>query len=215
MSNEKRKALVGLFFTFYLLAFFIFSIWFLIGGGFEEPCLQLYSFLTKTQISSQSLSLEIVIGFTLLIFYLCLGLILSLFLIFRVTPKIYLKRWGRFFDLKFPLFFYTLLGKVSAEEIVFRWFPLAVLFPLWNTKLALWIIILSSSTIFGLGHIYNQPPRERKVIFVTPQVMGGVILSYVFLAFGFWGTLAVHLVFNTILLFPLKVSYDLYPDIFR
>lgn len=214
-DSDERKALAGSFLFFYFVALFAFSIWFLSRGGFNEPWQQLYSFLIETKIKPQGLSRDIIIGFVLLEFYLSIGVVLFSSLIFRVTPKIYFEKWRKFLDLKFLSLFYNLLGGVSAEEIIFRWFPLVVLFPMWDTKLALWIIIVTSSIIFGLFHIYNQAPEDRKMAFVAPQVIGGIILSYIFLAFGFWGALAIHLVFDIILLLPLKVAYNIYPDILK
>jgi len=97
-----------------------------------------------------------------------------------------------------PSLFYTLTAFVTAEEIFFRWIPLAILWPmLGKTQVNLWILIIASSAIFGAWHVANQAPGDdRKVIDTLPQMIGGVFLSYIFLAFGFLGAVLIHLSFD-------------------
>ncbi len=213
MDNNPRKAIAGLWISFSIISIVGFSVWFLFSGGFSEPWQQLSSFVGKTEIIPQNLSCGVAVGFVLLDLWLCIGIVFLLALITRKKPKMFLERWKKLLDLPLLLLFYRLLGGVAAEEIVFRWFPLAVLFPLWGTNSILWVVIIVSSLTFGLPHVFNQEPKNRKIIFVLPQIMGGVILSYIFLAFGLGEAIAIHLLFDVILLTILWVAYRVYPQL--
>jgi len=126
----------------------------------------------------------------------------------------FFEKWKQMFSLKPLYLFYRLLGAVASEEIIFRWFPLAVLYPLWNTSLALWIIIFLSSVVFGLLHVSNQEPGQRNLAFTLPQILGGFVFSYIFLAYGFEGALAIHLLYDVLLFIPMKVMWECAPETF-
>ena len=219
-SKENDTAITGakLFIFFYFMIFLIFFVWFSINGGFNEPWRQLISFLAKGEVSTQNLSWQTkdtIIGFVLLNLGLSVIVVVLLSLIFGKGPMIYFEKWKRFLDLKMPVLLYDLLGGVAAEEIVFRWFPLVVLLPLWNTSLALWTIILGSSIIFGLLHIFNYKPGQRKGYWYwcTPQILSGVIDSYILLSYSFWGALFAHLIFDVLVIVPLKIAHNVDPQL--
>lgn len=215
MDTDAKRAMAGIFVLLSIIAFISFSIWFLVNGGFQEPWQQLFSFIKDTEIKPQPPFWKvwnIVFGFVLLDFWLSIVIILFLHLITRKKLDSNLGAWKRLLDLPPLLLFYRLLGMVAAEEIVFRWFPFAILFPIWGTNFALWVVIIVSSFIFGLLHVFNQKPGERNIIYTFTQMTGGVILSYIFLAFDLAGAIAVHLIFDAILIVFIFVLYRIYPE---
>jgi len=217
MDSDSRKAIAGFWFFLSISIFVGFSIWFLLNGGFHEPWQQLVSFIRETEIKPQTPFWEvwnIVFGFVLLDFWLSMGIVLLLVLVIRRKPTPFFEKWKRLLNLPLLPLFYNLLGGVAAEEIVFRWFPLAILFPRWDTNSALWIVIIVSSLIFGLLHVFNQKPGERKLIFILPQIMSGVIFSYIFLSYGLGGAIAVHLIFDALFVTFVWVGYRIYPQFF-
>ena len=193
-----------------------YSIWFLIDGGFHKPVTQLASFFKKTDISPQVFSWkwDTIVGFILLDLWVSIGAILLLIIVTRRSPKMFFEKRKRLLSLKPLRLFYSLLEGVAAEEIVFRWFPLAILFPLWGTNLALWIIIVLSSVIFGILHVSNQEPGQRNIAFTLPQILSGFVLSYLFLAYGFEAVLAIHLLFDALLLIAVKPVWECNPESF-
>lgn len=207
-SASLRRWVVTLWILFYALFILSFSIWFLSNGGFREPWRQLFSFFKTGEIISQNLSLgqwDIVAGFVL--FNLWLSIVIVIFCSLFWSPRPEIQPEKPLLDLSPLVLFFKLLGGVTAEEIVFRWFPLAVLLPLWGTATGLWVLIITSSLIFGFLHVYNQNSKNRRLIFTLPQIIGGITLSYIFLAFGFTGAVMTHLAFNVILIFPFWVAH--------
>lgn len=215
-EDDTRMMIAILVALFYFLALGCFGIWFYLNGGLNEPWRQLTTFFGETKITTQNLSWQtrdIIIGFVFLDLGLSTIAIIILSLIFKKQPKIFFEKWKRFFSPKMPRLFYNLLGGVAAEEIVFRCFPLMILFPIWNTRLTLWIIIIGSSIAFAIAHLSNYQPGERKLYICLPQFISGIIYSYVLLAFGFWGVFAVHLIYDVLIIFPLKIAYSIDPQL--
>lgn len=215
-EEDARETIAILVALFYFLALGCLGIWFYLNGGLNEPWWQLMTFLGESKITSQNLSWQtkdIIVGFVFLDLGLSIIVVAILSLIFKKIPKICSKKWKRFLSLKMPLLFYNLLKGVAAEEIVFRCFPLMILFPIWNTKLTLWIIIIGSSIAFAAAHLSNYQLDERKLYICLPQFISGIIYSYILLAFGFWGVFFTHLIIDIFLIFPLKIAYSIDPRI--
>lgn len=216
MENKSGKTVAGLLYLLGVISFMGFSLWFIFSGGLDEPVRQILYFLKETKIESQNISwgiCDIIIGFVLLDLLVSLVITFLLGLIMRKEPEMYLKKWEKLLDLPLSPFYYRLLGGVAGEEIIFRWFPLAVIFPIWGTNLALWIIIVLSSLVFGIWHITNQKSGGRMIIFTLPQIIGGITYSYLFLAFGFAGAMIIHFIFDAVLFTFLWAGHRISKDI--
>lgn len=211
-----KESIGGLFVLAYIVGIVAYSVWFLIDGGFHKPVTQLVSFFKKTYISPQVFSWEwdTIVGFILLNLWASIGAILLMIIATRRNPKLFFEKWKQMLSSKPLRLFYRLLAAVAAEEIVFRWFPLAILYPLWGTNIALWIIVALSSVIFGLLHVLNQKPGQRNIAFTLPQILCGFVFSYLFLAYGFEAVLAIHLLFDVLLLIALKIMWECNPEVF-
>lgn len=208
---EKRKTWL----SFYLVVSVAFTIWFLFTANIVEPWRQISHFLKTGEIIVQNFSWEMARGFVSLDLYLSVAIMIFLMLIVRKKTRSFLEKWRKLLDLSPWLLFYDVVGKVAAEEIFFRWFPLAVLLPLWQTPATMWVLIILSSLIFGALHVLNQMPGERKVIFTIPQFVGGILYCYIFLSFGFLGVMMVHLIFDLLLFSILWSTYRLNKNAFR
>jgi len=204
----EKNAWAGVLLVFYLAAFIAFSAWFLFSGGINEPARQVFYFLKMGQVESQTLSISMVFGFVLLDLLLSVFVAIFLRILTGISSKTLLNIWKKLLNMPAHLFFYNLTAFVAAEEIFFRWLPLAVLWPmLGKTQVNLWILIIVSSVIFGVLHIGNQAPDDRKVVYTLPQIIGGIFLSYIFLAFGFLGAVLIHLSINVALLVLVWLYY--------
>lgn len=211
-----QKGLVALFFLFWILFVFALSLVVVFSGGLFEA-LQILSRVSKGDSETQVLAWqnwEAIGGFVFLLLWGSAALIIVLWKIVGVFPKLFLKRWLPLLKDRPPRLFLRILASVMSEEVVFRWFPFAVLYPLWNSNTGLWMLVLLSSVIFGIMHLGNQDPKDRKILFVVPQIFGGIVLSGVFLTFGFAGAVAVHLILNLLLITYVKTAFTLVPTLF-
>lgn len=92
---------------------------------------------------------------------------------------------------------------VTGEEVFARLLFLGL--PLWIGKGHLplplfWALFLIGNVIWALVHLYNfKDPKERHVLRTLPQFLGGVFFTVIFVNFGFFGALLVHLAFNNVL----------------
>lgn len=186
LPDEKETSLKqvfgGLFVLGYALFILVFSVWLLVSGGFNEPVMRLLLFFSETNIEPQSWSWSAITGFALLKLCLAIGLMFLLHVVLRKKPEMFLEKWSKLLDANSLTLSYKVLGDVSAEEIIFRWLPLAVLYPIWGTNFALWTIVILSSVAFAVLHVSNQEPGNRNPIFTLPQFISGLIFSYLFLA---------------------------------
>ena len=209
-----KKVLGGLFILVYIAGMAVYSVWFLITGGFNEPVTQLVSFFRETDISPRVFSwqYDVIVGFILLDLWMSIGSVVLIRVVTGKNPQMFFEKWKPLMSLRPSALLFKLLAGVSAEEIVFRWFPLAVLYPLWNTGLALWILVALSSALFAAIHIYNQEPKDRSIFFTLPQLLIGFVFSYIFLAYGFEAALAIHMLFDILLFILIKVSWEINPE---
>lgn len=92
---------------------------------------------------------------------------------------------------------------VTAEEVFARFLFLGL--PLWifggHLPLAwFWVLFLVGNSLWAVVHLTNyQNPEERHLLRVLPQFLGGVFFTVIFLKFGFFGALVVHLAYNNLL----------------
>jgi hypothetical protein len=92
---------------------------------------------------------------------------------------------------------------VAAEEVFARLLFLGV--PLWlgDGHLSMgwfWALFLVGNSIWAVIHLSNyKDPKERHLLRVLPQFLGGVVFTVIFIEFGFFGALAVHLAYNNLL----------------
>lgn len=199
MDKNSRSGIFGPWILFNIIIFISVSFWFLMSGRFARIWGELYLFFRKSDIKTQVLSWknwDIVTAFALFDIWLSIGIVIFLVLIFRKLPEFDIEKLKQILDLSFPHLGYRLLEGVAGEEIVFRLLPLGVCYNIWSSNFGLWIIVILSSLIFALLHTFNQVQKDRKIVFVLPQFLSGILLSYIFLAFGFWGAVSVHFLIN-------------------
>ena len=217
LSGETRSALAGLFLMIAICCFIVLSAWLLIKGSLQESASQILLFFQGAQTEEKTFSFEawdLVLGFVLLNIWLSvfIGGLTRLITKNKIdnfrSPKI-----QAFLKLSFLRMNHKLISGVAGEEIVCRWFPLQLLYSIWETKLTLWILIVVNSLIFGYIHIFNWEAKDRKLFLVIPQTAGGFILSYIFLFYGFQGATIVHLIEDIMLIYVAWIYCRLDPAI--
>lgn len=93
-----------------------------------------------------------------------------------------------------PMVFYLL---IIGEELVFRQLFLGWIRTLLGSDPIITIVlIVISTTVFALFHLKNYKPGYRPVSLVLSQFLLGLVLSFIFLKFGFWITLLTHLSYD-------------------
>lgn len=201
--------------TVCIAAVIAFNIWFLVFGEIADPVQQLYTFWKTGEISDQKLSWtawKLIAGFALLMLWTSMSVAAVSFLIVRRMPRM-TSGYERIFNLS-PYWFGTrVLGNVFVEELLYRWLPLSILFPLLDTDAMLKVIIVISSVAFAARHIINVTFEKRTIPFLLAQFVLGIILSYVFLALEFSGALTVHLIFDLPLLVLVYGVRNMSPDL--
>jgi membrane protease YdiL (CAAX protease family) len=74
-------------------------------------------------------------------------------------------------------------------------------------------IFLSSFLSFGLLHIFNYSDRDSiltlSLVLTLPQILVGIVLSYVRVQYGFWYAVFMHSFYNAMLLIPASVVKDI------
>ncbi len=91
--------------------------------------------------------------------------------------------------LLFVILFLTVLGPFF-EEGLFRWLPITIIRRFTKNKVAVWIVIVSSSVLFGLAH------GEPLAMFVAG--CSGLMLSHVFLRGGIISSWVAHSFINIV-----------------
>jgi len=92
---------------------------------------------------------------------------------------------------------------VFLEEVFARGFFLGVLpqVPFLSGATAFYVLFLLGNGLWAAMHLSNfQDPDDRSLLRVVPQFLGGIILTYIFVKYGFFTTVMVHLGYNTLLL---------------
>jgi hypothetical protein len=98
--------------------------------------------------------------------------------------------------------FGNLLLVVLLEELIARWFFLGLL-----TKInflsgpsGFYALFFLGNAVWAAVHLTNfMDPKDRSLWRVLPQFVAGVLFTYVFVKFGFFVGVAVHLGYNALL----------------
>lgn len=98
---------------------------------------------------------------------------------------------------------------IFLEELFARYLVLGVIakyvfqYSYWPTM----VVMLLGNTAWAALHLLNyKDPSDRKPLAVLSQFVTGLILFYVFMRYGFWLTLLVHLTFDFVLFSMDKVQ---------
>ena len=103
---------------------------------------------------------------------------------------------------------------ILIEEFLFRQVFLGWLRHLFGAGLAITIVLfLLGTIIFALAHLTNYKKDHRSLWLVLPQLILGAILAFIFLKYGFWIALIVHLTYDFVLLSGDKVQTSIFEDI--
>lgn len=207
---QSRPILITATVIFWMFGVVGISAWVLYTGGFTELFHHIGRFITNPSIKNDLPGWETTILLSkllLLNIWTSIIVLFSIAILFKKTFAGELNREiiGTLAKKNFLRFFLALLGPASVEEFIFRWFPLAVLFPAIHNERMLWPFIIGSSAIFALAHIPNHKKLSRclrRIPLTTTQFIGGLTLSYIFLVYGFASAILFHTFFNFIFLFP-------------
>jgi hypothetical protein len=94
---------------------------------------------------------------------------------------------------QFRAIFITVLG----EEIYARWLFLGLLTQVWHGSIGFYVLALIGNTSWALLHMANNPDKtQRHWGRVLPQFTTGILLTGVYVGYGFMAVLLVHFAFD-------------------
>lgn len=98
-----------------------------------------------------------------------------------------------------PLFAIT-VSTIIAEELFARLLFIGVGGYFWHGQIATYVLFLVGNGLWALVHLSNyRDPRDRQILRVLPQFVGGIFLTATFLQWGFFAALLVHLAYDMVL----------------
>jgi hypothetical protein len=94
---------------------------------------------------------------------------------------------------QFRAIFVTVLG----EEVYARWLFLGLLTQVWHGSIGFYVLALVGNTSWALFHMTNNPDKtQRHWGRVLPQFTTGILLTGVYVGYGFMAVLLVHFAFD-------------------
>ncbi len=100
---------------------------------------------------------------------------------------------------RLPLF-KKLMITLVAEELFARALFLGLIGQFWTGRVATYVLFLAGNSIWALVHLFNYPdPADRHIVRVLPQFVVGIPITVVFLHYGFFAALLVHVAYDMIL----------------
>lgn len=106
-------------------------------------------------------------------------------------------------EMKSDTHFFKLFLIMAAEEVFARWYFLGYLanFPLLSGTSNFYYLFLVGNGLWALVHLYNfKEKKDRHVLRVIPQFVGGLFFTYVFVKHGLLGAIFAHFASNGILM---------------
>lgn len=92
------------------------------------------------------------------------------------------------------------VSTIIAEELFARLLFIGVGGYFWRGQLATYVLFFVGNGLWALVHLGNyHDPRDRQVLRVLPQFVGGIFLTATFLQWGFFAALLVHLAYDMVL----------------
>lgn len=98
--------------------------------------------------------------------------------------------------------FFTFFVIVLIEELLARWLFLGLLtqIPALSGTVAFYTLFFVGNLIWALFHLQNfKDDKDRHMLRVLPQFVGGVFFTYVFVKYGLLATILTHFAFNAVL----------------
>jgi hypothetical protein len=105
--------------------------------------------------------------------------------------------------------FFTFFVIVLLEELFARWFFLGLLTKIsfLSGTVAFYALFLIGNGIWALIHLSNfKEEKDRKVLRVLPQFVGGVFFTYVFVKYGLLAAILAHFASNAVIFAVHKVQ---------
>jgi hypothetical protein len=87
---------------------------------------------------------------------------------------------------------------VIAEELFARVLFIGFLGSLSSSPVWLYCMFFLGNGLWAASHWWNTPKGDRHLVRTLPQFTVGVVLTTVYLMYGFWFTLAVHMTYNMV-----------------
>ncbi len=116
---------------------------------------------------------------------------------------------GMFSNMTSGNHFYSFFVLVIVEELFARGLFLGLLpkIPLLSGTIAFYALFLLGNGIWAMFHIYNFDNRkDRNVLRVLPQFIGGVFLTFVFVRYGLFAAILAHFGYNMVIFAIYKVQ---------
>jgi hypothetical protein len=98
--------------------------------------------------------------------------------------------------------FFTFFVNVFIEELLARWLFLGLLtqIPVLSGPVAFYVLFFLGNLIWALVHLGNYTDdKDKRVLRVLPQFVGGIFFTYVFVKYGLLATILTHFAYNAVL----------------
>ena len=201
-----RNRSTGAFSIIALIAvLFIFTK--IMGVGYIETGSRILSFLSGTPIEKNSDPNALNIAASLVAIAL-IDLVISI-TIAVVVAKIIKLDLSTDITKMDPLFAKgptVILKMLFLEEVFARWFFLGFLGKYLAGPTAFWSLVLVGNFLWAFLHYFNHPKEKRSLLLILPQFVGGLVLTYVFVVYGFWWCLFTHITYDAIIFAGHKIE---------
>lgn len=189
-----------------LLVIIAIAWWF---GGFYTLFDDIASFVQHGSLQKFSYeSTPFIMVFPVLLAVMAMDVLLNVHVVWPIITQVVRKQHGTHSivesvrQMKQGSHFAKSLKAVVFEELYARMFFLGIMtqLPIFSGTIGYWAMFLIGNSLWAYHHLSNyQDPRDRKLLLVLPQFIGGIFFSYVFIQYGFWATIFVHFGCNAIL----------------
>jgi hypothetical protein len=96
-------------------------------------------------------------------------------------------------------YFQVIFLTVLVEELFARWLFLGVIGHFWTGPAALYTLVFLGNAIWALIHLFNyKNTKQRNPLRVLSQFVGGLVLSVIFVKYGFMAVLLAHFAFDAV-----------------
>lgn len=199
LSPQAVWLTVGVAFLFTAVIALTLGFWVIFS--FDDALGLISSQVINPEVRSKSLSWEnwqTIAGIVIIQFWV--GVLVNglLSLARKRRPKLSTQAWQGLLKQPYHKAAYHMLGVVCAETLVFAWLPYSLLYHVYPRQEFLVFLIAVSSFLFALRHIRNFSRDQRNYAYLSVQMILGVMLSLVYLEYGFRGALLTHAVYDVI-----------------
>ena len=109
---------------------------------------------------------------------------------------------------------FVIFKMIVYEELFARGLFLGLGTMVFKSDFAFYLLMIVGNSLWALLHLGNYKARQRSVLKVTPQFVGGLFLSYIFVRYGLFVTIMLNYVYDILLFSLLKAKMPNFSTLF-